>query len=318
MGFFSEFLSGLDPIGAAIICFIAATLIFSCVTAFIISLVIAKGKDKKIEYGIINNILKETFVEFGNKMEDTLRQTVEAFAEKLTGIAVEVATSSKTLDIAVEKFGNSLKNFSENIKDFGEFNTNFKNNIQRMDANFIKVTEALVDTSKIVVDNYNVAENFSKDIKEAAGEITSYNRQVVQDMANIIGEVGHTAGAIKEMGELIRDDLAGRMEEIKEYQSRLNDLTNKLDEEVNLLGEKASGAFIRTLDESGNTISDKITQGIGEVLKDIMAVMDDFTENEKNLAKTIISLPNQVIAYNETAAAQVEKQLDEVKRLFKK
>jgi len=91
-----------------------------------------------------------------------------------------------------------------------------------------------------------------------------------------------------------------------------------LSEEVNKLGEKTAEAFSKTLDESSQTVSNKLAQSVEEVLKEVYDIMDDFKENEKILAKTIMALPDQVIAYNETAAAQVEKQLDEVKRLFKK
>jgi len=54
-----------------------------------------------------------------------------------------------------------------------------------------------------------------------------------------------------------------------------------------------------------------------DVMKDILEIMDDFKENEKILAKTIVMLPDQVLTYNETASAQVGKQLEEVKRLFR-
>ncbi|HOQ38077.1 MAG TPA: methyl-accepting chemotaxis protein [Acetivibrio sp.] len=281
-----------------------------------VALVIAK--DKETEYTIMNKILRDTFVEFGEKIESALKQTVDTFGEKLTGVAMEVNITSKALDNTVEKFDQSLKNFSENIKDFTEFNNNLKNNIEKMDVSFIKVTEALSDTSKIIVENYNAIENFSKDIKGAAEEITSYNRQVVQDVGNIVEEVKTTVSSIKELGEAIKSDLSTRTGEIKDYQEKFSALAAKLSEEVNKLGEKTAEAFSKTLDESSQTVSNKLAQSVEEVLKEVFDIMDDFKENEKILAKTIMALPDQVIAYNETAAAQVEKQLDEVKRLFKK
>lgn len=281
-----------------------------------VSLVIAK--DKETEYTIMNNILKETFVEFGQKIENTLKQTVDTFGEKLTGVAMEVNISSKVLDSTVERFDQSLKNFSENIKDFTEFNNNLRNNIEKMDVSFIKVTEALTDTSKIIVDNYNAIESFSKDIRGAAEEITSYNRQVVQDVGNIVEEVKTTVSSIKELGEAIKSDLSTRTGEIKEYQEKFSALAAKLSEEVNNLGEKTAEAFSKTLDESSQIVSNKIAQSVEEVLKEVFVLMDEFKENEKIFAKTIMALPDQIMAYNETAVAQVEKQLDEVKRLFKK
>ena len=47
-----------------------------------VALVIAK--DKETEYTIMNKILRDTFVEFGEKIESALKQTVDTFGEKLT------------------------------------------------------------------------------------------------------------------------------------------------------------------------------------------------------------------------------------------
>lgn len=280
-----------------------------------VSLVIAK--DKETEYTMMNRILRETFVEFGEKIERSLQQTVDTFGEKLTSVAMEVDITSKTLDNTVEKFDQSLKNFGENIKDFTEFNDNLRNNIEKMDVSFIKVTEALTDTSKIIVDNYNAVESFSKDIKGAAEEITGYNRQVVQDVGNIVEEVKVSVSSIKELGEAIRNDLVVRTDELKDYQEKFSSLTSKLSEEINLLGQKTAEAFSKTLDENSQAVTEKVANSVDNVMREVLELMDDFKENEKVLAKTIVMLPNQITAYNETAAAQMSKQLDEVKRLFR-
>ena len=60
----------------------------------------------------------------------------------------------QALDTTVDKFDKSLANFAENMRDLNEFNLNMRNNIERMDVNFIKVTESLTRTSDIVVENY--------------------------------------------------------------------------------------------------------------------------------------------------------------------
>jgi gas vesicle protein len=280
-----------------------------------VSLVIAK--DKETEYNLMNKILKETFIEFGEKIESTLKQTVESFGESLTSVVMDVNVTSKTLDNTVEKFDSSLKNFASNIKDFTEFNNNLKNNIEKMDVSFIKVTEALTDTSKIISENYSSIENFSKDIKDAAEEMTEYNRQVIHDISNIVIEVKSTVTTINELSETIKTDLGVRTEEIKEYHDKINNLMTKLGEEVNLLGEKTAEAFSKSLDESGKIVSQKVVEGMDGILKEIFVIMDEFKENEKMLAKTIVTLPDQLLTYNETASTKINKQLDEVKRLLR-
>lgn len=280
-----------------------------------VSLVIAK--DKETEYNLMNKILKETFIEFGEKIENTFKQTVESFGESLTSVVMDVNVTSKALDNTVEKFDLSLKNFASNIKDFTEFNNNLGNNIEKMDVSFIKVTEALTDTSKIISENYSSIENFSKDIKDAAEEMTEYNRQVIHDISNIVIEVKSTVSSINELSEAIKNDLGVRTAEIKEYHDKINDLMTKLSEEVNLLGEKTAEAFSKSLDENGKVISQKVVESMDGILKEIFDIMDEFKENEKMLAKTIVMLPDQLLTYHETASSQINKQLDDVKRLLR-
>lgn len=283
------------------------------------------AKDKETEYNMMNRILKETFAEFGKRIEKSLKQTADAFGQKLTTVAMEVDITSKTLDNTVDKFDRVLQNFAENIKEFKEFNDNLKNNIEKMDGNFEKVAQALndtssilKDTSKTVVDNYNSVESFSKSIRSVSEEITGYSGRIVQDISNIAEEVKVSVSSIRELGEAIRNDLVVRTEELKDYQEKFNILTSRLSEELNLLREKTAEAFERSLDENSQVVVEKITNYVDNVMKGVMEIINEFKENEKIFAKTIVMLPEQITAYNETAAAQMSKQLDEVKRLFRK
>jgi methyl-accepting chemotaxis protein len=91
----------------------------------------------------------------------------------------------------------------------------------------------------------------------------------------------------------------------------------KLGEEISILGEKTSEAFSKSLDENGKIISQKVVESMEGILKEIFVIMDEFKENEKMLAKTIVMLPDQLLTYHETASAQINKQLDDVKRLLR-
>ncbi|HOM01555.1 MAG TPA: MotA/TolQ/ExbB proton channel family protein [Acetivibrio sp.] len=282
-------------------------------------------KDKETEYTMMNKILKETFDEFGEKIEKSLQQTTEAFGQKLTTVAMEVEITSKTLDNTVDKFDQALKNFAESMKDFTGFNENLKANIEKMDESFAKVAEALKDTSniikdtsKIVADNYNSVERFSKNIESTAEVVAGYNRKIVEDIGNIAEEVKASVSSIRKLGEAIKNDLVVRTDELKEYQEKFNNLTSRLDNEINLLGQKTAEAFSKSLDENSQAVTDKVVNYVDDVMKEVMEIIDELKENEKIFAKTIVMLPEQVTAYNETAAAQMSKQLDEVKRLFRK
>lgn len=276
------------------------------------------NKDKETEYTMMNRILRETFIEFGGKIENTLKKTVESFGDKLSHVVMDVHVSSKTLDATVEKFDAALKNFAQNIRDFSEFNFSLKNNIERMDVSFIKVTEALADTSRIIVENYSSLESFSHDIRNAAEEMTAYNRQVVQDINSLVAETRITVSSIKELGEALSSELNARTGEMRQYQERFGALMGKLSEEITLLGEQTAAAFSHSLAENGKALSEKISENIQNILREVFLMLDAFKENERILAKTIAMLPDQTLTYNEAAVAKITKNLDEIKGFLAK
>ncbi|MGI6778935.1 MAG: hypothetical protein ACOX7R_13270 [Acetivibrionales bacterium] len=276
------------------------------------------AKDKETEYTMLNRILRDTFVEFGEKIHHTLKETVENFGDKLTNVVMDVSVSSQVLDNTVERFDLSLKNFAENIRDFSEFNFNLRNNIERMDVSFIKVTEALKDTSKIIVDNYSLIESFSKDIKTAADELTAYNRQVLNDIGSLVTEIKTTVSTSKELSETLIRDMNNRAQDIQQYQEKFNSLMTKLSDEISGLGHQTADAFASSLEENGKRVSDGIVNNVKDALREVFVLLDTFKENERNLAKTIAILPDQTLAYNESAALRLDRQLSEIKETIEK
>ena len=167
----------------------------------VVALVVSQ--DKETEYSIMNNILRETFMEFGDRIQTSLQKTVEDFGDKLTTVVMDVNVSSQTLDNTIDKFDASLANFSSNMKDLNEFNINMRNNIAIMDVNFIKVTEALTKSTDIVASNYQSIENFSNNIREAADEMTTYNRQLVSDITQLVSEITSTVQVVENLSGIM-------------------------------------------------------------------------------------------------------------------
>ena len=52
------------------------------------------SQDKVTEYTMMNNILRETFIEFGDRIQASLQRTVENFGEKLTNVVMDVNVST--------------------------------------------------------------------------------------------------------------------------------------------------------------------------------------------------------------------------------
>ena len=271
------------------------------------------SKDKETEYTIMNKILKETFDNFGNRIENSLKSTVENIGYKISNVVMNVELSSQTLDSTVEKFDRSLQMFSNNIKDFTEFNQNLKNNIERMDVNFIKFSESLTSASKMVVENYGAIENFSEEIKKSAYEVTEYNRSFIKDVEELIKEVRISVASIKELGVLLRDEMNDRSVEIKSYHEKFNSIISTLGEQIGDLGQKTSASFEESLSKTGNMIASNINENITGIVGDMYKTLESFKENEKLLAKTIAMMPEQFLTYNETAVTKIGKQLDEIK-----
>jgi methyl-accepting chemotaxis protein len=286
------------------------------------SVALVVSKDKETEYTMMNRILKNTFEEFGVRIENSLRSAVESFADNLKSVVVDVDLSSKILDSTVEKFDLSLKTFADNIRDFSEFNINLRNNIERMDVNFIKVAEALKDTSGIITDNYDLMSNFSTEIRQAADEMSGYNRQIVKDVETLVEEVKTTVSSIKQLGETLNSEMTARTQDIRQYQERFSQLMTLLGEQVGTLGVKTAAAFSENLAKHGsditNTVASEVSENVKDIMKEVLMMLNSFKDNERQLAKTIVSLPDQTIAYSQAAAVKIEKQIDEIKDIFNK
>lgn len=273
------------------------------------------SQDKETEYTMMNNILRETFMEFGDKIQAALKETVENFGEKLTTVVMDVNVSSQTLDATVEKFDASLANFASNMKDLNEFNINMRNNIERMDVNFIKVAEALTKASDIVVENYNSIENFSKNIREAADEITSYNRQLVSDISQLVSEISSTVQVVEKLAGAMDTNMQQHTRDLEIYQEHFTKAMMKINDEIKEFGHVAANSFSEALNKASAEMSQKVKLSIEESLKGILQLLDQFRENQIHFAKTIASLPEQVLTYNQVAAAKIDRQLTELKEM---
>ncbi len=276
-----------------------------------VSLVVAQ--DKETEYTMMNNILRETFMEFGDKIRSSLEKTVENFGDKLTNVVMDVNVSSQTLDATVEKFDGSLANFASNMKDLNEFNINMRNNIERMDVNFMKVTEALTKASDIVVENYRSIEGFSNNIREAADEMTTYNRQLVSDIGQLVGEVSSTVQVVEKLAESMNTNMQQHTRDLEIYQQNFTELMTKLSNEISGLGQQAALSFSDAFTRNSEELNGRIKDSLEESFKNIIQILDQFRENQSRFAKTIASLPDQVLTYHEAAASKIDRMLTELK-----
>lgn len=271
------------------------------------------SQDKETEYTMMNNILRATFNDFGDRIQSSLKQTVESFGDKLTSVVMDVNVSSKSLDTTVERFDKSLANFAVNMRDLNEFNMNMRNNIERMDVNFIKVTESLTRTSDIVVENYRSVEGFSGNIREAADQMTSYNHQLVSDMTQLVGEVSSTVLVVQKLAGAMNTNLHQHTRDLEIYNENFTNLMGKLSNEISGLGQKAAISFSEAITKNSEDLNLTMKEQLEESYKGLLQLMDQFRENQSHFAKAIASLPDQILTYNEVAASKIDRQLTELR-----
>ena len=128
---------------------------------------------KESELSRISKAIVTSFDGFSGKVEDILRSTVLDFSDKLAMASNNIERSSKCLEETIIKFENALTVFSNNTRDFSEFNYNLRGNIERMDVGFINLNESLLETSKIIASNQKVMNDFSTAVQQAAVTFSS-------------------------------------------------------------------------------------------------------------------------------------------------
>ncbi len=274
---------------------------------------IVVSKDKETEYTMLNNILRETFVEFGSKIENSLVHTVEEFGEKLTNVVMDVSVSSQTLDNTVERFDKSLENFAGNMRSLSDFNTNMRNNIQMMDVNFIKVTEALQNSATIINENYMAVNKFSEQVKEVADQITTFNTDILTQIENILSKMDRTVSSVIKFAEDLKLNTDLSSTEMSKLQTSFLNSLHIFNQDLKASGDQIAEAVLRSLDTGNKQISLEVANNIKDALSEILLMLETFKENEKALAKTISVLPQQVMTYNRVVTGNIEGKLDDLK-----
>ena len=279
---------------------------------------IVVSKDKETEYTMLNNILKETFVEFGTKIENSMTKTVEDFGERLTNVVMDVSVSSQTLDNTVERFDNSLANFAGNMRSLSEFNTNMRNNIQLMDVNFIKVTEALHQSASVISKNYSSMSDFSEKVTVVADQITSFNTDVLSQIDSIVGNLDRTVSFINKLSNDLKSNTDTSSAELQKIQDNFIHSLHTFNQDLKASGTHLADAVTLALRDGNKQMSTEVVNNVQGALSNVMAAMETFKENEKSLAKTIALLPQQVMTYNQVATGNIDGKLDEIKGSIEK
>jgi len=271
------------------------------------------SKDKETEYTMLNSILRDTFIEFGEKIENSLKETVNEFGNKLTNVVMDVSLSSKVLDNTVDRFDASLQDFATNMKDFSSFNTNLSNNVEKMDVSFMKMSQALFDSSSLIKNNFDAIQTFSEDVKSAATEMSSLNQKVVTDMQALVSQVDKSVNAVNSLSKLLKDSSETNSKTVADIQDTFTKSLLDVNTAIANMATTTGDTFSKIMMSSSKNISKELTSGITKAMSDLENIVKSFDDNQKIIAKTISTLPEQTIVYNKATTGEINKKLDEIK-----
>jgi hypothetical protein len=160
------------------------------------------------------------------------------------------------------------------------------------------------------VENYRSIEGFSSNIREAADQMTSYNHQLVSDISQLMGEVSSTVLVVQKLAGAMDVNMQQHTRDLEIYQQNFTNLMIKLSQEIAGLGQKAALSFSEAMTKNSAEMSEKIKTQLEGSYKGILHLLDQFRENQNHFAKTIASLPDQILAYHEVASVKRGPQQD--------
>lgn len=127
---------------------------------------------KETELSRVSTAIAGCFNGFSLRVEDILRETVLDFSAKLSDASGNIMKASEGLEGTITRFEKALGVFSENTRDFSEFNYNLRGNIERLDVSFTNLKENLNETAEMISASHKAIGDFSEGVLQAAAVIS--------------------------------------------------------------------------------------------------------------------------------------------------
>jgi methyl-accepting chemotaxis protein len=260
------------------------------------------AKDKETEYTMI---------------EDTLKQTIESFADKLTNVVMDVSVSSQALDTTVERFDSAISTLAVAMKDMSDFNLNLKENVDKMDVSFIKMSESLSDSANLIMKNYDAIRVFADDVKNAAGQMAVSNKETMEELATLAVQVDQTVTALMQLTDTMKQSSEENAASFNNMKDAFEKAIIATSMEVASLTDKIKNSFEEALRESSDLIAEKTASTMEKSMANVAKMSESFENNQKILAQTIASLPEQTMVYNKSVSGKIQKKLDDIEKAIK-
>jgi hypothetical protein len=102
-----------------------------------------------------NTMIEKAFIALSDNLDESFKDLTGVLADSLQRSAGNMVFASEALSGSIDKFDVSLKTFSENTRDFSEFNHHLRTNIERMSVSFDDLTENIKTETKVIKANNN-------------------------------------------------------------------------------------------------------------------------------------------------------------------
>ncbi len=105
-----------------------------------------------------NTALSLSFDKFNESLTHNLNEVAGGITRQIAGAADDMVGTIKGIDQSVGRFDESLNSFSDNVRDFTEFNHHLKSNIQRLSISFENFKQEMDNNTKKVEELNNLLE----------------------------------------------------------------------------------------------------------------------------------------------------------------
>jgi len=150
------------------------------------------GVVKNDEFELMNNALRSTFVEFGERI--------------------------------AERFDRTLVTMREDVRGIEEVNNNLRNTIEQMDVSFYRIADALKASTRHVDDNYQSLAALSARFKEMGEEFEESRREGVLHSENLVKSVSDAAAAINGLAGDLRGETQRRLDNFATYDAAIGQM----------------------------------------------------------------------------------------------
>jgi methyl-accepting chemotaxis protein len=246
-----------------------------------------------------------------------LKQTIESFADKLTNVVMDVSVSSQALDTTVERFDSAISTLAVAMKDMSDFNLNLKENVDKMDVSFIKMSESLSDSANLIIKNYDAIREFADDVKNAAGQMAVSNKETMQELATLAIQVDQTVTALQQLTGTMKQSSEENAASYNNMKDAFEKAIIATSMEVSSLTDKIKNSFEEALQESSDIIAQKTASTMEKSMESVNKMSESFENNQKILAQTIASLPEQTMVYNKSVSGKIQKKLDDIEKAIR-